>query len=222
VEINIDNHQHFSFDLWLTIIKSNPNFKIKRDQLLKDFFSIDKSFEEVRKVVRYYDVLLNKISEKTGQHIERETAYLLILNALDINTEKITPENLQWYFHKIDELFLEDLPFLIWENIENLLIRIKNEGKTSSIVSNTAFINGDSLAKMLEKLGLISYFSFMIFSDVAKISKPNPQIFDLVYDSINKIKPLKKNEILHIGDNVFADFQGAINYGFHAQLVEKK
>ena len=62
----------------------------------------------------------------------------------------------------------------------------------------------------------------MIFSDVAKISKPNPQIFDLVYDSINKIKPLKKNEILHIGDNVFADFQGAINYGFHAQLVEKK
>ena len=222
LEIDTSKYQHFSFDLWLTIIRSNPNFKLKRDQLLKEFFSINKNFEEVRKVVRYYDVFLNEVSEKTGQHIEREVAYLLILKDLEINIEEIEIEKLNLYFQQIDALFLEDLPYLIWDNIENQLIRIKNEGKTSNIVSNTAFIHGNSLEIMLEKLGLNSYFSFKIFSDEVKISKPNPQIFDLVYQSINTIKPLEKHEILHVGDNVFADFQGAKNFGFHAQLVEKQ
>ncbi|MFC6268972.1 HAD family hydrolase [Frigoriflavimonas asaccharolytica] len=222
IEIEIAKYQHFSFDLWLTIIKSNPDFKVKRDQLLKDHFSIDASFDEVRKAVRYYDVLLNKISEKTGRHIERETAYLLILNALGKKFEDVTNVQLNLYFQEMDQLFLENLPVILWDNIEDQLIRIKNEGKTSSILSNTAFIRGETLEKMLQKLGISSYFSFKIFSDEVKISKPNPNIFDLVHQSVKKIKQVEKNEILHIGDNAFADFQGAKNFGFNAQLVEKQ
>lgn len=220
MEIDISKHSHFSFDLWLTLIKSNPEFKIKRDLLLKDFFSLDKSFEDVQKKVRYYDLLLNRISEKTGLHVEREIAFLIILDALGKSEGSIASEDLQLFFHQVDQLFLENVPVLLWENIENILIEIKNSGKTSSILSNTAFIHGDSLIKVLDKMGLSSYFSFMIFSDVIKVSKPNPKIFDMVYNEVNLIKLIKKENVLHIGDNSIADFNGAKSFGFDAQLVK--
>ena len=220
MEIDISKHSHFSFDLWLTLIKSNPDFKIKRDVLLKDFFSLDKSFEDVQNKVRYYDLLLNRISEKTGLHVEREIAFLIILDALGKSEGSIASEDLQLFFHQVDQLFLENVPVLLWENIENILNKIQDAGKTSSILSNTAFIHGDSLIKVLDKMGLSSYFSFMIFSDVIKVSKPNPKIFDIVYNEINLIKLIKKENVLHIGDNSIADFNGAKSFGFDAQLVK--
>lgn len=220
MEIDISKHSHFSFDLWLTLIKSNPDFKIKRDVLLKDFFSLDKSFEDVQKKVRYYDLLLNRISEKTGLHVEREIAFLIILDALGKSEGSIASEDLQLFFHQVDQLFLENVPVLLWENIENILNKIQDAGKTSSILSNTAFIHGDSLIKVLDKMGLSSYFSFMIFSDVIKVSKPNPKIFDMVYNEVNLIKLIKKENVLHIGDNSIADFNGAKSFGFDAQLVK--
>ena len=220
MEIDISKHSHFSFDLWLTLIKSNPDFKIKRDVLLKDFFSLDKSFEDVQNKVRYFDLLLNRISEKTGLHVEREIAFLIILDALGKSEDSIASEDLKLFFHQVDQLFLENLPVLLWENIENILSKIQDAGKTSSILSNTAFIHGDSLIKVLDKMGLSSYFSFMIFSDVIKVSKPNPKIFDMVYNEVNLIKLIKKENVLHIGDNSIADFNGAKSFGFDAQLVK--
>ena len=220
MKLQHSNYKHLSFDLWLTLIKSNPEFKIKRDLLLKDFFSLDKSFEDVQKKVRYYDLLLNRISEKTGLHVEREIAFLIILDALGKSEGSIASEDLQLFFHQVDQLFLENVPVLLWENIENILNKIQDAGKTSSILSNTAFIHGDSLIKVLDKMGLSSYFSFMIFSDVIKVSKPNPKIFDIVYNEINLIKLIKKENVLHIGDNSIADFNGAKSFGFDAQLVK--
>ena len=220
MEIDIDSYEHFSFDLWLTLIKSNPDFKAKRDTLFKDFFSIDKDFDEVRKVIRHYDVLFNRISEKTGNHIEREEVFLLMLNALGKDIEAVDENQLKQFFHQVDELFLNNKPVLLWENIEEILIKIKENNKTASILSNTAFIHGDSLRKVLEHLGLADYFSFMIFSDEVKASKPNLLVFEIMFDKINDFKTLEKKEILHIGDNKIADYDGAKTFGVNSKLVK--
>lgn len=222
MDLNIPKFSHFSFDLWLTIIKSNPEFKGKRDRLLKEFFSLDQDLEEIRKEVRYYDMLFNRISEKTGFHIEREVAFLLILKTLGKDEEEITKESLSTFFTEVDRLFLEYRPVLLWENIEEILIKIKNEGKTANILSNTAFIHGQSLVRVLEDLGLKSYLSFMIFSDIEKVSKPNPKIFQTVFRKVNELKTVDKGEILHIGDNMIADFEGAKKFGFEAKLINFK
>ena len=220
MEIDIDSYEHFSFDLWLTIIKSNPDFKFKRDTLFKDFFSIGKDIDEVRKTIRHYDVLFNRISEKTGNHIEREEVFLLFLDALGKDIETITEENLKEFFRQVDELFLNNMPVLLWENIEEILIKIKEKNKTASILSNTAFIHGDSLRKVLEHHGLADYFSFMIFSDEVKASKPNLNIFDMMFKKINDLRKVEKEKILHIGDNIKADHDGAKTFGFNSKLVK--
>jgi len=220
VEIDIDSYEHFSFDLWLTLIKSNPDFKFKRDLLFKDFFSIDKNIDEVRKVIRHYDVLFNKISEKTGNHIEREEVFLLMLDALGKDIDTISEEHFEQFFQQVDELFMNNMPVLLWENIEEILIEIKSKNKTASILSNTAFIHGDSLRKVLEHLGLAQYFSFMIFSDEVKASKPNLQIFEMMFNKINDLRKLDKEQILHIGDNKIADYDGAKIFGVNSKLVK--
>lgn len=218
--IDIQSFDHFSFDLWMTIIKSNPQFKPKRTILFQDFFSINKSLETINKVVRYYDNLYNHISEKTGKHITREEVFFLILDALEKDITDITQDQLKDFFSEADTLFLNNIPEILWKDIHHVLEEIKSQGKTANILSNTAFIHGDSLRKVLNKLGIGQYFSFMIFSDEVGFSKPNIKIFEYLYQEALKINVKDKSKIIHIGDNNFADYNGAKNFGIHAKLVK--
>ncbi len=204
----------------MTIIRSNPNFKPQRTELLKNVFSLDKTTEEIDSVIRYYDNLFNTISEKTGNHIEREEVFMLILDKLGIDIRDISIDDLKLFFEKSDALFVENVPLVIWEDIHDFLGKIKDNGKTASILSNTAFIHGDSIRKVLKKLELDSYFSFMIFSDEVGISKPNFEIFEYLYKNTQQLKTITKSQIIHIGDNPVADYQGAKSFGIAAELVK--
>lgn len=220
MEINIQQHQHFSFDLWLTLIKSNPEFKNKRNLLFKDFFDIDCSMDKLSEVVRYYDLLCNNINEKTGLNLDTFEIYYLILNALNVKIDDIGTEKLTQFYDETQLLFMNFRPDLIDPKIQLLFQQIVAQGKTINILSNTAFIKGVTLRKVLEHYELSPYFSFEIFSDEAGFSKPNPAIFQLVYDEIKNFKSLEKKQVLHVGDNKIADYNGALNFGFDAFLLK--
>lgn len=216
------SYSHYSFDLWLTLIKSHPDFKIKRSSLLKEYFSIHKSLEEVHESVRKYDLICNKISEKTGLHISFEQIICLILYDLKVGIENISRSVLENLYQKTEYLFLQYKPSLIEPEINKVLSELIKERKTISILSNTAFIRGVTLRKILENYEIGKYFSFQIYSDEVGISKPNSKIFDLVFEEVMKIKKIERKEILHIGDNTFADFDGALEAGFAAYLFRNK
>ncbi|WP_175487191.1 HAD family hydrolase [Epilithonimonas hungarica] len=220
MEIDIDSYEHFSFDLWMTIIRSNPQFKPKRTVLLKEYFDIDKNVEEIDRVIRHYDNLFNIISEKTGNHIEREEVFFLIIASLGKDIQGISVDDLRGFFMRSDKLFIENIPRIIWKDIDQLLKKIKEKEKTASILSNTAFIYGDSLRKVLRQLELEQYFSFMIFSDEIGMSKPNIKIFEYLYKKTQELRPLHRSQIIHIGDNKIADQNGALSYGMNAKLVK--
>lgn len=220
MKINHSNHSHLSFDLWLTLIKSNPEFKSKRNLLFKDFFEVDSTIEKVNEVVRYYDVLCNNINERTGSNIDTYEIYYLILNALNLDINKISTDKLELFYKETELLFLKYKPELLYKNIPALFDEITKQGKTINLLSNTAFIKGKTLRKTLSHYELEDHFNFQIYSDEVGISKPNSQIFQLVFDQANEIKKTTKKEILHIGDNIVADYNGAINFGFDAHLLK--
>ncbi len=220
MEINIQQHQHFSFDLWLTLIKSNPEFKNRRNLLFKDFFEMDCSMDKLSEVVRYYDVLCNNINEKTGLNLDTFEIYYLILNALNVKIDAIETEKLTQFYDETELLFMNFRPDLIDPKIQLFFKKIVEQGKTINILSNTAFIKGVTLRKVLEHYELRPYFSFEIFSDEVGFSKPNPAIFQLVYDEIKNFKSLEKKQVLHVGDNKIADYHGALNFGFDAFLLK--
>lgn len=218
-DIDIHNHCHFSFDLWLTLIKSHPEFKTKRVELFSSFFNVDKPIEEVAKTVKYYDDLCNTINEVTGGNIDTFEIYLMILGALDVDVKQLNKEKLNEFYNKSEELFLEYKPVVIFENIHDFFEDIKNQGKTINILSNTGFIKGKTMRKFLIHENLDQYIDFHIYSDEINCSKPNPLIFQEVKNKM-KDQDLPLHQILHIGDNPVADYQGAKNFGFSAHLLK--
>nr|WP_315251067.1 HAD-IA family hydrolase [uncultured Flavobacterium sp.] len=220
MKINYKNYTHLSFDLWLTLIRSNPEFKKKRNLLFKDFFEINCSIERVNEVVRYYDVLCNSINEKTGLNLNTYEIYYLILNALEVDLNTNGTERLGEFYNETEKLFLNYKPELIFPDIKLQFEKITAEGKSINILSNTGFINGKTLRKILSFYELEDFISFQIYSDEVGYSKPNNKIFQLVFDKVNKTKETQKKEILHIGDNSIADYNGAVNFGFDAHLLK--
>lgn len=218
-DIDIHNHCHFSFDLWLTLIKSHPEFKTKRVELFSSYFNIDKPIDEVAKAVKYYDDLCNTINEVTGGNIDTFEIYLLILNSMDIDVKQIDKGKLEGFYLKSEELFLEYRPVVIFENIRSFFDEIKNQGKTINILSNTGFIKGTTMRKFLKGENLDQYIDFHIYSDETNCSKPNPLIFQEVKNKITD-QDLPLHRILHIGDNPVADYRGAKDFGFSAHLLK--
>lgn len=220
MKLNYKKYNHLSFDLWLTLIRSNPEFKQKRNLLFKDFFEINAPIEKVTEVIRYYDVLCNNINEKTGSNLSTYEIYYLILNALGVDLLVNGTEKLGEFYNETEVLFFNYKPELIFPNIKHQFEEIVKEGKSINILSNTGFIKGRSLKKLLAHYELTDSISFQIYSDEVGFSKPNNEIFQLVFDQVNESRVVKKNEILHIGDNSVADYNGALNFGFEAHLLK--
>ena len=220
MKINYKNYSHFSFDLWLTLIRSNPEFKNKRNLLFKDFFEIDSSIERVSEVVRYYDVLCNNINEKTGLNLSTYEIYYLILNALEVDLSLNDVNRLGEFYQETETLFFNYKPELIFPHIKLQFEEIVNEGKSINILSNTGFIKGKSLRKIISYYELDSSIDFQIYSDEVGFSKPNNEMFQLVFDQVNELRKTEKKEILHIGDNSIADYDGAVNFGFEGHLLK--
>lgn len=220
-DIDIHNHSHFSFDLWLTLIKSHPEFKAKRVELFSSFFDVKKPINEVAKIVKYYDDLCNSINEIIGGNVDTFEIYLLILHALEVDIKQIDKVQLNTFYQKSEDLFLEYKPVVIFENLHEFFDEIKNQGKTINILSNTGFIKGKTMRKFLMNENLDQYIDFHIYSDETNCSKPDPRIFQEVRNLLNN-KDLDSAQILHIGDNPIADYKGAKDFGFNAHLLTPK
>ncbi|SEM66337.1 putative hydrolase of the HAD superfamily [Chryseobacterium taichungense] len=220
-DIDIHNHSHFSFDLWLTLIKSHPEFKAKRVELFSSFFDIQKPIDEVAKAVKYYDDLCNSINEVIGGNVDTFEIYLLILHALEVDLKQVNKAQLNEFYQKSEDLFLNYKPVVIFENLHKLFDEIKSQGKTINILSNTGFIKGKTMRKFLIGENLDQYIDFHIYSDEINCSKPDPKIFQEVKNLL-KNQDLDLHQILHIGDNPIADYKGAKDFGFNAHLLTHK
>lgn len=219
MKINHKQYNHISFDLWLTLIRSNPEFKGKRNLLFRDFFEINASIEEVTQVIRYYDVLCNKMNENTGLNINTYEIYYFILNKLNVDISGITIAHLDQFYIETETLFFEYKPQLMYPAIHKLFDELKSENKSMNILSNTGFIKGKTLRKLMTEYGFQDQFDFQIYSDEVGFSKPNHQIFKLVEDQVKLNRNLEQKDVVHVGDNIIADYNGAIAYGFGAILL---
>ncbi len=215
--LDYKKYKHLSFDVWLTLIKSHPEFKLERAKLLKDFFEIEAQIEDVFSVLKYYDNTCNDINEVTGGNIDTFEIYLLILSKFN---KRPSIEDLEKFYNNAEQLFFNYPPILLDHFTKDDFDRIKNQGSGINILSNTGFIKGNTMRKHFDHIGLLDYFDFEIFSDEVNISKPNPKIFALLEQQLES--KIDRNLIVHIGDNYKSDYLGAINYGYDAYLIKNE
>lgn len=207
--------KHISFDLWLTLIKSHPEFKLQRAKMIADTFGI-RHIEpsDIDRFVRSIDKTFDRYNMISGKKLSANTMYCRLLQRI-VPDKNITEQDAVTVREKADRLFNEYCPQFMNENIPDILFQLKKEGYTINLSSNTGFIEGHVLRNTLKQLGILHYFDFLVFSDEIDASKPSSRFFEKV-DELTTVSPA---EVLHIGDNPKADYQGAINYGFKALLI---
>lgn len=210
-------YQHYSFDLWLTLIKSNPHFKKERALFFhKHLNTKHKSIEEVEKTFRKVDLMSNATNEKTGQNISANELYLLVLYLINDNATIFETLDLAWLRQEMESLTFDYLPLIYDHNTKNTLDKIKQSPESSvSLLSNTGFIEGKTLRKVLNELQIADYFDFQLYSDEAGLSKPNPLFFELMIQTA----AVEKNKIIHVGDNPKADIAGGLAVGINVLQI---
>jgi putative hydrolase of the HAD superfamily len=213
-------HQHYSFDLWLTLIKSNPLFKKQRSKYFHQHFNFQNiPLEEVEQKFRSVDLMCNAINERTGKNIDADEMYLMVISQINNNQINLRDIDVDQLYHHMEALIYDYPPQVYDQDTLGLLASLKSLGATANILSNTGFVKGETLRKILQELTLAQYFDFQLYSDEAGMSKPNPAFFELMISQAKQLGPLELEDIMHVGDNPIADVVGAIKAGIKATLI---
>ncbi len=219
----MNNYKHFSFDLWMTLIKSNPLFKKQRAHFFFTHFNpLQKSMEEVLDIFRFVDLMCNSINEKTGGNIDADEMYLMVIYRLGGNAAAFNGVDLKRLCAQMEQLVFENMPLIYCADTKDVLTEIKGKnGNTMSILSNTAFIKGATLRTVLKHLQIDHFFDFQLYSDEWGISKPNHHFFKIMFDQISSLRRdnIAPGEVVHIGDNPVADIAAANAFGMNSFLI---
>ncbi|RFZ84074.1 HAD family hydrolase [Mucilaginibacter terrenus] len=216
--------QHYSFDLWLTLIKSNPAFKPARARYFHQHYnSYNKSEEEIAGIFRQVDLMCNAVNEKTGKNVDADEMYLMVINFINDGKLDLDDIDLLKVLADMDDLLFSHPPVMYSDVTFDTLSHLKqNSGATFSLLSNTGYITGKTLRKVLALYGLNDFFDFQLYSDEAGLSKPNPEFFTVMLKNIdicNAGKSVPLTGIIHIGDNPKNDVKPADLLGIKSLLI---
>jgi 2-haloacid dehalogenase len=109
---------------------------------------------------------------------------------------------------KFSESYLKHLSnasFLYDDSVK--LIESLNKDYRLSIITNGL---NDVQDNRIRKSIISNYFEDIIISEVVKVAKPDPKIFEL---ALNNINHTDKSKVLMVGDSLTSDIQGGINFG---------
>lgn len=120
---------------------------------------------------------------------------------------------------EVDELIreIEDMEVRIppefAPGIQDVLAILAQEYRLG-IISDTIHTNGRGLRKLLERGGILPYFSYFIFSDEIGAAKPSSHVFRQAAIGLGAAP----SQIVHIGDRESNDIVGPKSAGMHAIL----
>jgi putative hydrolase of the HAD superfamily len=216
-------YKHYSFDLWLTLIRSNPAFKLERSRIFYEKYNFNKkSLEDVATIFRQVDLMCNSMNEKTGKNIDADEMYLMVISLINNFDPSFSAIDIKAVEQEMEALLFNHMPLVYCGETKQMLETLREADRsTVSLLSNTGFIRGATLRKVLKELELGQFFDFQLYSDEENLSKPNLQFFQLMLDRIDRTKhgEVQLHEVVHIGDNPVADIDGAKGLGIHSVLI---
>jgi putative hydrolase of the HAD superfamily len=198
----------------MTLIRPNPAFKIKRAEAIARMCNLPQSeCLQIQSVVIEQDLAFDRYNEMTGRKAPARYMYHKVLEKIKPGAG--SPEASEYLFNESNRLFADTPPLFLHRNVPAVLSGLHNEGISLNIGSNTGYIEGPAMRLTIEVMDVAKYFSFMIFSDEVGVSKPSPAFFG----HISREAGIPEAQILHVGDNLKADYHGALRCGLKAMAV---
>jgi putative hydrolase of the HAD superfamily len=220
-----------SFDFWFTIVTIDPELDNKVNEVRKA--GLEKLFQHYGIPIEPEEIIPKMLKAKkniiqmkkdqgfidfSSRHIQ--IPYLLEYMSPEMPTylsrsKPILKEKLLDSFSEIvTKALLSHKPPII-PNVKQAIEYIKDQGMKVGIVSNTGLTNGKTLRKVLEYYEILQNFDAILFSDEVELMKPNPKMFQILTKKLD----LNPDEIIHVGDTIFADIVGARKAGFSEGIL---
>ncbi|AMR33650.1 dehalogenase [Mucilaginibacter sp. PAMC 26640] len=217
-------YQHYSFDLWLTLVKSDPQFKnLRAGYFHQNHNNYNKSEEDIAHIFRQVDLMVNGVNEKTGKNIDADEMYLMVINFINDGKADLEGVDLDHLAAQMENLLFLHPPIPYSTVTISTLHHLKqNSGATFSLLSNTGYITGKTLRKVLALYRLDDFFDFQLYSDEVNMSKPNKAFFNAMLNHVDICNPGKSvplTGIMHIGDNPKNDIKPASDIGINSMLI---
>lgn len=207
-----------SFDLWVTLIRSDPGFKPLRNEHLRTTFAPHMAPAEFDTALRAWDKQADVLSEASGTDYGFEDRLALMFDHLGIDFDRHGPamadaiaaqEKFTTEFHP--RPYHPDVPALVAELATHVPL---------AVTSNTGMLPGVLMRRLLVLAGFDGAFSHLTFSNEVNVCKPAPGIFAHTFEGLSKIVPdLTPGQVLHVGDNPNADIKGGQGFGMQTALV---
>jgi len=205
--------QLVSYDVWQTLLRANPKYVELRGKLIATALEWTGDPARLIQAVNTASKELDHRTDATSGAVQYgftdRVAYAAKLVGLELpsSTRLIELQVSVIKAHLAHPPRLEpDLP--------DTFRRHHDEGRKIAVISNTGMTEGYTLRQILDKLGLLEYIHYELYSDVLNLAKPDARIFE----ELTRRSNITADKILHIGDNRVADYQGAQDAGLQALL----
>jgi HAD superfamily hydrolase (TIGR01450 family) len=148
-------------------------------------------------------------TEKSAHYIESAGLKTLSIDKVDLNDL----DNIQAM------VFLDDEGF-IWNDDINKVINLLRHKNMSVIVANTDIaypVNKHEISIAIG--GLADMVEEIVGKTFIRFGKPDAQMFMFAYEQVLAKGPIRKDEILMVGDTLFTDIIGGNKFGMDTVLV---
>ena len=204
-----------TFDLWNTLF-SNKDYSDLRIQYLMDVLGkqeIIRSYTEIKEAYISTHTYAYEVWKKENhRHVSTEERVNHILKKLHVEL----PKELEAIIVKeFKEFILRDPPLLI-EGVRETLEALSSKYKMG-IISDTGFIPGYVIRKLLERHRILDLFESTVFSDEIGFYKPHRLLFETALRELEA----EPSEAVHVGDLLQTDVAGAKAIGMKAIWVNR-
>ncbi len=118
------------------------------------------------------------------------------------------------FFPAIYHRFEDTDVWRVYEDVRPLLERLNQAGMPMAVISNW----DDRLPSLLDNLGLSAWFSTRTISFATGFTKPDARMFSMTADALG----VPAEAVLHIGDSLSEDIEGAVGAGMQAMQVQRR
>ncbi|MGH2636750.1 MAG: HAD family hydrolase [Actinomycetota bacterium] len=145
-----------------------------------------------------------------------------------------SPERSRRFWHDVYTIFLRDLGipdtnglvdtvyreftdmanYALFDDVPAVLERLRAAELTLGVVSNFE----EWLERLLERLGVRSYFEVRVISGIEGLEKPDPRIFELALERAG----VRAADAAYVGDNPEFDVDPALELGMFPVLIDRR
>jgi HAD superfamily hydrolase (TIGR01549 family) len=148
----------------------------------------------------------------------------LCKRTLELTNRSYSDVDIDRFFRCVYQHYGSTKGYSVFPDTEDVLqwLHAMNEDIPTIIMGVTSDCSTRSLDTTLPNLNLHDKFHYFTSCQEVGESKPSPLMFSTTFDSIKIWNPeIEKHEVLHIGTNISADYEGAKQFGFQSLYLDR-